>query len=174
MFTLRCTQKLLRRGIPAPATEDTTPSTLLGDWYANILFSKPQQLVLCISERTLLPVIVPAKDIRQLASRVREMAITVLTELGIDAAAVKAEAERMQSSLVGRTANKRVLGSLNDFMFQLEHGLHMAPERSLLEHALWLAETPCKPIEYASPDRATIALFNSSSVIQGAREKSAL
>jgi len=174
MFTLRCTQKLLRRGLPAPALEGEQPTTLLGDWYANILFSKPQHLVLCVSERTLLPVIVAAKDAKSLAARVGEAASTVLTALGIEASAVASEVEQMRSALIGRTANKRVIGSLNDLMFQLEHGLHYSPERSLLEHALWLAETPCKPIEHSSPDRATVALFESSYILRKAREKSAL
>ena len=66
---------------------------------------------------------------------------------------------------VGRTASRSVLGSLNDFMFQLQVGLDMSPERSLVEQSLWLAETPCKPIEYASPDRATQALFASSAIL---------
>jgi hypothetical protein len=39
MVTLRCTQKLLRR-ISEPLLEkNEQPTTLLGDWYANILFS---------------------------------------------------------------------------------------------------------------------------------------
>jgi hypothetical protein len=62
-----------------------------------------------------------------------------------------------------------VLGSLNDFMFQLRVGLDVSPHRSLLEQALWLAETPCKPIEYASPDRATQALFASSALFAKVR-----
>lgn len=172
MFTLRCTQKLLRRGLVESPDAESGATTLLGDWYANILFSKPQQLVLCVSERTLLPVVVPAKDAKLLPARVAEAACDMLTALGVPQVAVDAERTQMQSSCIGRTASKRVLGSLNDLMFQLEIGLRLSPERSLIEHALWLAETPCKPIEYASPNRATQALFLSSCVVQRARESS--
>lgn len=71
----------------------------------------------------------------------------------------------MSTVQVRRTASRSVLGSLNDFMFQLQVGLDMSPERSLVEQALWLAETPCKPIEYASPDRTTQALFAASALL---------
>ncbi len=172
MFTLRCTDKLLRRGLPLPDSKPAQPTTLLGDWYANVLYSRPQQLILCLSERTLLPVIVPAKGIKSLPTQVRQVVRTVLAALDIDPKAVQAEDEQMMGARVGRTANRSVVGSLNDFVFQLEHGLHDWPERSLLEHALWLAQTPCKPIEYASPDRATVALFESSLIVDAARAKS--
>ena len=66
---------------------------------------------------------------------------------------------------VGRTASRRVLGSLNDLMFQLQVRLDAHPERSLVEHSLRLAETPCKLIGHASPDRATRALFASSAIL---------
>lgn len=162
MLTLRCTQKLLKRGLVETGGEDGQPSTLLGDWYANLIVARPQHLVLCVSERTLLPVILPAKDVKSLPSRLPEAVCEILAHLGIASAAVDVERREMQSVRVGRTASRRVLGSLNDFMFQLEYGLKFSPERSLVEQSLWLAETPCKPIEYASPDRAATALFLNS------------
>ena len=174
MFTLRCTQKLLRRGLSESEGPEQQATTMLGDWYANIIFSKPQQVVLCISERTLLPVIVPVKGIQSLSTRVSQAVFEVLLALGVAPEAVQKERSNMERCRIGRTASKRVLGSLNDLLFQLEYGLHDHPERSPLEHALWLAETPCKPIEYASPDRATQALFFSSSVVSKARDNHAL
>ena len=32
------------------------PTTRLGDWYANLLFTKSQHLIVCVSERSLLPI----------------------------------------------------------------------------------------------------------------------
>ena len=65
----------------------------------------------------------------------------------------------MQQATIGRTANRRVLGSLNELAFQLEGGLLGMPERTLLEHSLWLAKTPMKVIDYGAPDQATVAAF---------------
>jgi hypothetical protein len=63
MFTLRCTRKLLKRLGTRPSSEAVEPSTVLGDWYANLLHLRPQQLVLAMSERRLLCVVVPARRV---------------------------------------------------------------------------------------------------------------
>jgi hypothetical protein len=165
MLTLRCTQKLLRRGLVQSSGDEVPPSSLLGDWYANIIFSKPQQLVLCISERTLLPVVVVAKDPKKLPLRLAQSANELLLALGVAPELAKTEMQAMQDFRIGRTASKSVLGSLNDMVYMLEHALQSEPECSLLEHSLWLARSPCKPIGYASPDTATRALFKAATVI---------
>jgi hypothetical protein len=165
MLTLRCTQKLLARGLESSPGAEEPPSALLGDWYAHVLIRKPQHLVLCMSERTLLPVVLSAKDAKSLPMRLSDSICIVLDRLGIDREAVERERREMNVVRIGRTASRSVLGSLNDFMFQLQVGLHRSPERSLVEQALWLAETPCKPLEYASPNRATQALFASAAVL---------
>lgn len=170
MFTLRCTQKLLRRGLTESRAEETPPTTQLGDWYANVLVTRPQHLVLCISERTLLPVIVPAKGGGALPARLIEALSPILVALAVPPASVQAECEHMREHRIGRTASRRVLGSLNELMFLLEHSLHAHPERSLLEHSLWLAQTPCNGVEYSAPDRATQALFMSSAIVAKARD----
>ena len=75
----------------------------------------------------------------------------------------------MREHRIGRTASKRVLGSLNELMFLPEHSLHRHPEWAHVQHSLWLAQTPCKLIEYSAPDRATQALFMSSAAVAKAR-----
>jgi len=49
MFTLRCTRKLLRRIGATPSSEAIAPSTVLGDWTANLLYLWPQRLVLAMN-----------------------------------------------------------------------------------------------------------------------------
>lgn len=164
MFILRCTQKLLRRGLAETAT-DSQSDTVLGDWYANVLIARPRHLVLCISERTLLPVVVVAKDIKCLPQRVIQAVASVLHELRVAPLAIEAELAAMQTSHVGRTASKRVVGSLNELMFQLQSQLHLHPERSLLEQSLRLTEVPMKGVEYSSAGRATTALFESAEAL---------
>ena len=165
MFTLRCTQRLLRRGLAETGAVNSQADTLLADWYANILVVRPSHLVVCISERTLLPVVVVAKDIKHLPQRVVAALAPVLQSLEVQAPAIEAELVAMQTCHVGRTASKRVVGSMNELMFQLEWQLRAHPERSLHEQALRLAEVPMKGAEYSSPDRATTALFASATVL---------
>lgn len=160
MVTIRCTQKLLRR--LDLSEKPTAPTTVLGDWYANILFSRPHQLVLCVSERSLLPVVLPAKETQTLAPRLALAAGHALQRLGVAQSLIERELIEMRSFAYGRTQNRRVLGSLNDLMFQLSWYIHHRPEKSLLEHSLHLAETPCTPIGHDSPDRVTVGLFQSA------------
>src|SRR5258708_25164788 len=112
MVTLRCTQKLLRR---LDVTDKPVASTtVLGDWYANVLFSRPHQLVLCVSERSLLPVVLPAKETNTLASRLSVAVSEVLQRLGVAPTLIEREQIAMRDFAYGRTQNRRVLGSLND------------------------------------------------------------
>ncbi len=58
MYTIHATKKLLERvkqPVEAPVAK---PSTLLGSWYATVLFWKPQ-VALLVNERTLVPVLLP-------------------------------------------------------------------------------------------------------------------
>jgi hypothetical protein len=73
----------------------------------------------------------------------------VLEVIGVAEHAVRNEEREMADVAIGRTASKRVLGSMNDF----------ACTTSLLDVSLRLAETPCSPLEMDTPRRATVALF---------------
>jgi hypothetical protein len=145
VVTIRCTQKLLRRiqkdgATPPPST------TMLGDWYAHIQFARPEQLILCVSERTLLPVVVTARDAHALGVRLATSLRDVLLRLGVPTPHVDAEQIEMSLASFGPTQNRRVLGTINDFMFQLSWYFHDHPAAPLADASLWLARTPCKPI----------------------------
>jgi len=158
VVTLRCTQKLLKRLNTSPAGTPTPPSTRLGDWYANLLFTRPTQIVLCVSERTLPPVVVPARDINTLVRRFRDALREVLLALGIDEVAVKEEERAMADVTIGKTGNRRVLGSMNDFAWMLEGYLQEA--MSFAQLSLRLAETPCGPLNMNIPGQVTADLFS--------------
>ncbi len=118
-----------------------------------------------MSERTLLPVIIPAKDAKSLPTRLSDAVCLTLGALGIEPEAIERERREMCNVRIGRTASRSALGFLNDLMFQLQVGLDMSPQRSLLEQALCLAETPYKPLDYANPKIATQALFASNAAL---------
>jgi len=64
MFTFCVTKKVSNR-LKLPLAQAARPSTnLLGNWYANILIIQRQHILLLVSERTLLPVLMPAKNIK--------------------------------------------------------------------------------------------------------------
>ena len=156
MLVLRCTRKLLARLPVTPAAPGPTSTTLLGDWYANPISLGGARLVLCVSERTLLPVVVPAKDLRSLGARLADAAGEVLRALGVKDALVRAEQDQMSKVAFSPTRSRAVLGSMNDFRWLLD--AHLAPGRSLIDVSVALSHTPCTPID-DFPDRATVSLF---------------
>lgn len=166
VFVLRCTQKLLDRLNATPVPEAAPSDTVLGDWYANLIRVGRIQVVLAVSERSLLPVVVPARDGRTLVQRLGEALEPMLIAVGIPADDAVAERGAMQHWAAGKTANRRVLGSLNDLAFQLQVGLLHFPDRTLLAQSLWLAKTPLKLIDYGAPDQATRAAFVAHRALQ--------
>jgi len=163
MYILRCTQRLLRRmphGEHAD-NEEPAPTTTLGDWYANPLNVGRLRLVLCISERSLLPVLVPARDLAALAIRLQDAVRRLLLRLGVDATRVQQELREMAWHRVGATRSRQLLGSLNDLGFLADAYIRAGGADMDLDNvALEVARASCRPIEYQSPDRRTQALFS--------------
>jgi len=60
MVTIQCTRDLLEYVKAEVGREATRPSNRLGDWYAKRLSTKRGKLAICVSERSLLPVLVAA------------------------------------------------------------------------------------------------------------------
>ena len=91
MFSIPATRKLLgrvNRPVVPPVSE---PATILGNWYANVLFWKPQ-VVLLVNERTLLPVLMPLAPAATLAERFPGSApASILETLGVVPAFVEVE-----------------------------------------------------------------------------------
>ena len=102
-----------------PSSELVAPTTVLGDWYANLLYTRPQQLVLAMSERSLLCVLVPASPGDVLGRRVREAVAGLLPKIGVPQERVVAEVSAMEALSIGATASRAVLGCMTDAALQL-------------------------------------------------------
>jgi hypothetical protein len=158
MVAIRCTQKLLARiGAPSPVNEPAT--TILGDWYATLLAIGHQRLILLISEHSRLPVIMPARDVKHLATNFPEALARVLAGLGIDAAVVEREVEATRAAVIAKTESRSLLGTLNDFSFMLRWQLS-EPAPDLVRVALELSHTPVRPLgRLGFPDKVTKELL---------------
>ena len=157
MFAVRCTRKLLDRGALKQLDTPVQATTVLGDWYANIVVTRPEHLVVCISEKTLLPVVVTAKDIKHLPERLSAAAKTMLAAVGISEKEIARELLEMRAGYLATTQDRRVLGCLNDFVLHFKYGAASYPELSNHERALRLAQMPCSKLEYGSPSVLTPA-----------------
>jgi hypothetical protein len=159
VFVLRCTKKLYQRIEPWAAPErepPTSSSTRLGDWTANIVIMHRQHLVLAVSNVTLLPVLLPLAPFKTVIPRLTEAVGSVLRVLGIEQRKIAFELAAMGQCIVTGTNDRRVLGSMNDFVRMLEAYFDGRP---LVEVAPQLAEAPCGPLGMQSPRRTTVALF---------------
>jgi hypothetical protein len=157
VFTLRCTRALLKRLKLRPDLSPAQTTTQLGDWYANLLHHRRQQLILCVSEKSLLHVLLPAKGTE--SARVRLVAGVggMLRAIGIPESVVQAEISAMAEAALSITASRSVLGSMTDFALMLE--TYLSHGDTLIAAALRLAEAPCSPIAMASPKDATRELL---------------
>ena len=160
MLVLRCTQKLLVRLKQAgdlPAVESTTR---LGDWYGNILRIGRRQHLLFISERSRLPVVLPIRDAKLLATAFPDAVCERLAIVGVAAADIADERGRMSEIAFGRTRNRSLLGTLNDFAFMAQQGnVNRVEPESPDELMRFLSQTPILPLDGASPIALTRAVF---------------
>ena len=61
-------KKLLKRVPSSSTSSGVRPTNALGDWYADILFTEPAW-VICVSERSLVSVLLPARTLSSLVPR---------------------------------------------------------------------------------------------------------
>lgn len=160
MLVLRCTRQLLarlRQVGDVPLAESTTR---LGDWYGNILRIGRRQYLLFISQRSRLPVVIPIREAKHLAAVFPDAVCEVLAAVGVSAPDIAEERSRMAEIGFGRTSNRSLLGTLNDFAFMAQHGnLARAEPESQEELIRFLSRTPILPLGGASPMDLTRAAF---------------
>ena len=123
MVTLRCTTNLLRQLRTTPASEPRLPTTALGDWYATLVRTRPHPLVLCVSEQSLLSVILPAREFGTLASQFQKAVKEHLVVLGASLHDVERVAAAMHQIELGPTVSRSVRGSMRELTFALDDEL---------------------------------------------------
>jgi hypothetical protein len=146
MYTLRCTQALLKKlkkhYPPVPVVPE--PTTVLGNWYAKPYNLGRLRMILCTSERSLLTVIVPAKDLSKLSLRLAEAVARMLIYLDVDTGQVAQERRAMDESQIAPTVSRSVLGTMNDMAHLADcHIAEEGAEVDLDQVALQLNEAPC-------------------------------
>ena len=145
MTVLRATQKVLRQ-LPTRTSETPTPDrSALGDWYVTRTTVDRRPLLVLISARGYLPIVVPARDVRRLPSRLPQLLLDRLARVGIPEAQRVAEANAMEAITVAPTASRSVTGILVDFVRCLPSYLPEAGwgEADLRYAEDQLAEMPC-------------------------------
>lgn len=164
MVALRRTQKLawlLPASVEAPAESDTA----LGDWYVNRFVVDHKPLLLLVSSRSLLPILLAARDVRRLPSRLPELVSQRLQRFGVARRWIDAEVAAMSPVVVAKTADRATVGVMVDFAkmvpYHLEAGAWDETALPFIESRL--SETPCfsgrRFEDVVFPDQATPRLL---------------
>lgn len=156
---LRCTRKLRERLKQVPLPQPSPSTTVLSDWYCNLVYFGRTQAILAVSEKTRLPILIPAREVHLLHSRLIDALTTTLSTFGIDRDFIQCELNQMNEYQIAPTINRSVLGSLNDFERMASFMFDQPIQPSLEEVSAKLAQTPCSPIGYKSPEVVTIEQF---------------
>ncbi|MCB0909565.1 MAG: hypothetical protein KDB63_20890 [Nocardioidaceae bacterium] len=165
MLILRATRKLRAKiGGAAPMAGEAS-TTLLGDWYANLIgWRRPHVIV--VNARTLVPVIAPLTPAKGFPGRLADVIAGALGALDVPEDVVEAERERMREVGVAPTLDRSVVGSMTDFIFLADHRRDRAA-LDLGELCRELAHVPCGPLykSHTFPDaelRAVLGLADGS------------
>lgn len=142
MVILRPTRRL--RSL-LPTTDVSTPGdTALGDWYVNRIVVMRQPLLLLVSSASLLPIVLPARNVRSLTDRFAGHVAWRLRRFDLDPKTIAAESEAMRQVVVAPTVDRSVLGIMVDFAKSVSYYLGDPRTENGLEGLEdWLAETPC-------------------------------
>jgi hypothetical protein len=132
---------MLRPSGNAPVPSDTA----LGDWYVNRVVVDRQPLLLLVSSASLLPMIVPARDVRRLPAALPSFVEGRLMRLGLDKSIIDCEIGQMGTVVICQTIDRSVLGIMVDFAKGIPYYLEPGrwDEITLRTVEQRLAETPC-------------------------------
>lgn len=149
MVVVLCTRKLLDR-LGQRTSSDVTSTSALGDWYATILLTNPQHVVLPVNAATRLSA-VPARSLSTLSSRFAEGLTTVLTTSGVSPEVIAAELTEMRDVTFTTTASRSVLGTMNDDAIYIEAVFRDDITVSLYTLSVKVADTSVGPLGYDQP-----------------------
>lgn len=154
VFSIHATKKLLDR-VKQPVTPPVSePTTALGNWYATALFWKPQ-VGLLVNERTLFPVLMPLAPAATLMARFPDSLRQTLEARSVAQDFVEFEIAAMAEGRYAKTADRSVVGIMNEFSHLAEAQRAHRGLDDLVALALDLSGTPCGPLykRRVSPDR---------------------
>ena len=158
MVTLRCTRKLLRRISVDPSQSNGVPTTLLGDWHVNLLVWRPQ-LIHCMNDRSLLSVLVPARESVTFPGRLSDALHRLLLRLGVSSHVAVREHEAMSEFVVAPSNNRSILGCMRDAELALAYAVASGRYPSLEDLQWHLTEHIHRPTGYRQPGELAVELL---------------
>jgi hypothetical protein len=168
MVTLRYTKKLqnFMGAVPAVALEPT--NTVLGDWYGNLIGTSAGELILFVSDRSLLSVAIPAWEPHSLRALLVLRVGKLLGMLNIDASKAEAELRKFEQIQIANTESRSVIGSMNEiasYYYYFAEDLVGSQQRlSLSEAEINASKILLTSLKYRYPSDVARDLFRQMTV----------
>ena len=159
MYTARCTPTVLQALHLPDAAQGQPPSTALGDWYVDFINLRDHRLVLFVSDRSLLPVVVPVKTLKTALDRHIASLHDLLQDLGVPPPIIRAELDEMEERRVAKTQSRSVLASMGDLALKVRWILAEAPGATPPEISNDLARIQSGPPAMTYPAEVAIGLL---------------
>jgi len=125
MQLIRCTAKLLRElGLPRDPRHEEPKFSFLGQWHANLIHINRRKCILFVNDRTLFNIIVPdlsRAEIRNLSEQFTFTLSCVLASEGFPKNVVEKVMSEYEQVEIAKSADRSVLGSVNDLAFHYKH-----------------------------------------------------
>jgi hypothetical protein len=159
MITLACTKKILSRAGFVPEATPPNPTTALGDWHVNIIFVYHSQWIMFVNDVSRLAVITPARKIKSLGTLLANELPIVLKYLNVPDANIEAEVNEMEEAHIAATRNRSVLGTMNDYLVQIEARISPTGEIDMRQTELELTKCISSAINYQEPGEVALSLL---------------
>jgi hypothetical protein len=161
MLILRPTASLAKRMKVKLQPSDQSSSTRLGDWYALDIVLSRKQFILCVSSKSRLAVVLEAAPYATLPERLSDGVTKVLKEIGVNEALIQEERAEMEQIILAKTLNKSILGTMNDYRFQLEWAEQADRFRleDTLKMSMYLSKIISLALREGYPRDAALKLF---------------
>lgn len=135
------------------------PTTVLGDWHVNLLLWRPQ-LIHCMNDRSLLSVLLAARDSASFPLRFRHTLRQLLVRLGVSPEAANSEVGEMNEFAFAPTNNRSILGCMRDAELALGYDIEAGRHHALDELQWHLVHHIHEPNGYRPPGELAVEFFS--------------
>jgi hypothetical protein len=161
MVTLCCTKVLLKRLGPQSHVLPQPPTCALGNWFANVIHVRAQPIVMAMSERAFIPVLFPARALREnLVPAFLRAVASLLERIGAAQGTVERELALMSPTLIAPTNSRQVLSVMNQRALEVRFIVQHRPSLSLPEAELHFASGLTGPLGLVNPQEAALGLLS--------------
>ncbi len=154
MITLRCTRKLQKYlGVSFVENPDS-PKAKLGDWYTNFIPTLSGDIIIFVSEKTLLMVAIPVWEADKLLPMFGFRVVNLLKMIGVAQEVIDKEIKHYSEIQFAKTASRSILGTMNEIAYHLQYKAEYAKKKedfSLSNIELEMSNYLWKSLDYRYP-----------------------